>query len=147
MALGALNMLPFRLGGTATNGLTAAQHARIAADWLALRRTAKIASWTYTLAAGVVTLHTYTGQNGAGSAYAWSSVVNGTGDVTWTWSARIFSDPYDNTAPIALRGAKVAAHGTVAVFRNFEITANSIRVRTFNDAGAALDTKVTVAVY
>lgn len=145
--LGALAPLPLRLGGTAKNGLTAAQHARIAADYVAAKRVAPLAVWTYTLAAGVVTLHGYIGQNGAGSAFAWTSEVVGTGAVRWTFDERNFVDPLEHVSPIAMRWAKVGVHGSVSRKRTLELTANSILIRTFDTTGAAADAKVTVKVY
>lgn len=147
MPLGALSPLPLRLGGTATNGLTAAQHARIAADYVALKRSAPLAVWTYTLAAGVVTLHGYLGQNGAGDDHAWTSEVLGTGDVLWTFEDRNFIDPIENVAPIAIRHARAGVHGATPGIATVVITASSVRVCAFDASGSALDGKVTVKVY
>jgi hypothetical protein len=147
MPLGGLAPLPVRLGGTATNGLAAIQHARVAADWLALRRVLPIGVWTYTLQSGVITLHAYLGQNGAGTAYGWTSASEGVGATLWNVPERAFVSPYKETAPLAIRSAAVGVHGTVAAFKTFEVFANGIRVRTFDAAGVAMDATVTVAVY
>ena len=147
MPLGRLAPFPFRLGGTATNGLTAEQHARIAADYVALKRCAPLAVWTYTQASGAITLHGYLGQNGEGSAFAWDYEVEGTGVTLWTFTGKNFVDPLDGSAPIAARGAKVSVHGGTAATRCFEVYANAIRIRTFDAAGSAADAKVTVKVF
>lgn len=146
MPFGALAPLPFRLGGTGRNGLTAAQHARAAADYVAIKRVAPLARWVYTLASGVVTLHAYRGQNGVGAAHAWTAVVNGTGDVTFTFESRNFTNDYGECAPIAARGAKIGVHATAARFATFDLGRASIRIRTFDAAGAPIDAKVSVKV-
>ncbi len=147
MPLGGLAPLPLRLGGTAQNGLTAVQHARIAADWLALRRSMPLAVWTYTLASGKVTIHGYRGQNGAGIAHAWTSTANAAGDVTWEWEPRVFVDPYENSAPIAIKHAKASIHGSTRGRAVVAVFANSVRVRVWNAAGTPMDSKVTVVVW
>ena len=146
MPLGALAPFPLRLGGTAKNGLTATQHARIAADYVALKRSAPLAVWTYTLASSAVTVHAYYGQDGAGPGFAWDYVVNGTGDVTWTLTRRSMEDPTGLIAPIHMRAAHTQAHGTSRLLSDYVLTASSIRVLT-NDGSAAADAKVTVEVY
>ena len=145
MPTGALAPFPLRLGGTEKNGITAEQHARLAAMYVALKRTAHFAVWTYTLSGGVVTLHGYTGQNGFGSAHAPTAEVLGTGAVKWSFP-RSVADPYGASAPIAIRAAKGTAHGSSAISCAVDVFANGTTVRTFDTAGAAADAKLTVVV-
>lgn len=128
------------------DGLTAAQHARISADYVALKRVAPLACFTYTLASSTVTLHDYVGMNGVGSAYAWTAVANGTGDVTFTYVPRNFENEYGESAPIAARAAQVTAHGSAARYVVVELGRASIRIRTFDEAGSPVDAKVTVKI-
>lgn len=124
-------VLPLRLGGTDTNGLTAAQHARIVADLVATYRTAPFASWTYTKSGAAVTISNYRGRNGVGPAYAPTAIVNGTGDVTFSWASQVYEDERGEAVPITLiaadAGTLVTSPEAVATVT---VASNSIRVVT-----------------
>ncbi len=149
--------LPLRLGGSATNGQTAAQHARQTADLVAVYRTAPFASWRYTKSGAVVTISGYVGRNGVGPAHAPEPVIHGTGDVTFSWVDPATGTPYNvyenelgEDVPIMLRSADAGAtSGATAANATVEVTASSVRVRTRQiSAGAALtDAAVSVTVW
>ncbi|HEU4544345.1 MAG TPA: hypothetical protein VFR23_24655 [Jiangellaceae bacterium] len=91
-------VLPFRLGGTAQNGVTAAQHARLCADLVALGRVQPLASWRYTLSSGVITVSGYAGRNGVGAAHAPVASLVDTGSAiipVFSWPVASFPDPLD----------------------------------------------------
>jgi hypothetical protein len=67
MAFGAFAPMPLRLGGSAQEGWTAEQHARIAADLVNVGRVAPLAVLTYDSSGTIVS---YMGQNGVGPAHA-----------------------------------------------------------------------------
>jgi len=149
-------VLPLRLGGTAENGQTAAQHARACADLLAVYRTAPFASWNYTKSGGTVTITSYIGRNGVGLAHAPAANVNGTGDVTFRWvdasgnPYHVYENELGELIPFMLRTADAATpSGATARKATVTVAANSVRVRTFagSGSGAAVDTTTTVEVW
>lgn len=147
---GALTPLPLRLGGAATDGWTAAQHARVAADCVAALRTHPLAQFIYTKSGATVTVLTYRGRNGVGSAYAPDIVtVNGTGDVTFGWSASRWADPYDSARTLTptLRAARARAQG-VADVAVAQVTADAVRVAVFSGfSGGGDDGTVAVTLW
>jgi hypothetical protein len=143
-------VLPLRLGGTDTNGLTAAQHARLAADLLATFRVIPFAAWTYTKSGATVTISNYRGRSGVGPAYAPTATVNGTGDVTFSWASQVYEDEFGEMVPITLvaadAGTLVTSPEAVATV---VVTANSVRVitRAFGGGGGPEDQPVSVEVW
>lgn len=76
-----------------------------------------------------------------------SGARNGNGDVTFTWAAS-YLDPYSVSGAVSIKHATVEVHGTTAAIKTVTITATTVRVRLFNDAGAALsNAKATLKVY
>jgi hypothetical protein len=131
-------VLPVRLGGTATNGWTAAQQSRAAADAVAVARSLPFATLCYSKSGAAVTVLSYSGKNGNGAGYAPTGAVNGTGDVTFTWEP-IYDDGFDDARPVSIRGATAAANSTTATGVTVELVgANAVRVRTYSDTIATL---------
>lgn len=139
--------MPLRLGGSSTEGWTAAQHARAVADRSALVRVVPFAWVTYTQAGATITTHNYNSMPGMGLTYAPTIAVIGTGHATVTW-ALSQSDSYEVPEPVSLRHAKVQGHGTTAIIGTAVVSAgrNLVHVYTFDNAGAALDCKLTLRV-
>jgi hypothetical protein len=150
-------VLPLRLGGSDTNGLTAAQHARIAADLVATFRTTPIAVWSYSKSGSSVDITGYRGTNGVGLAHAPTATVNGTGDVTFTWpdddspAMAIYEDelgePMSFTDIVAASaGAMINSPESGAMVT---VTPNSVRVFTnnFGSGFGPFDTSATVEVW
>jgi hypothetical protein len=152
---GALAPLPLRLGGDDTNGLTARQHARYCADLLACFRAGPFAKWSYTKSGATVTISGYSGRNGTGIAHAPNATVNGDGDVTFMWGEDLGSGVHFNTyqgelgveRPFIIRAADAAATTNAGLVATASITANSVRVRTFDLAGTATDVAASVATW
>jgi len=147
MPFGAFAPMPIRLGGSAEEGWSPETHARLCADQAAVNRTAPLCLLTYTKSGATVTIDAFHGMHGVGSAYAPNSrVVNGTGDVTFTWTARQWLDPYEIDYPLAVRQAQGSGHGATAMIVTVVTQADGFRVRSFDAAGAAVDGKVTVRI-
>lgn len=150
-------VLPLRLGGSDTNGLTAAQHARIAADLVATFRTTPIAVWSYTKSGSSVTISGYRGANGVGPAYAPTATVNGTGDVTFTWPDSVLPSMavYDDELGEPMSFTDIVAASAGAMINSPEsgamvtVTPNSVRVFTnnFGSGTGAYDAPATVEVW
>ncbi len=86
MALGAFAPFPIRLGGSSREGITAAGHARMAADLVAVGRTLPLAVLELTVDSGEAEVLRYYGRNGVGLEHA--PTVAGTvnpGEVVITW--------------------------------------------------------------
>lgn len=138
--------LPLRLGGDALTGWTAAEHARAAADLSACATAAVFARITVTLAAGVLTVHAYQGINGVGLTHAPEVTTSGTGIIDLAWE-RNYEDEFGVFDSVAIRTAQAQIHGTAMAAETVQIvSANAIKVRLFNAAGAAADGKVTISV-
>ncbi len=144
---GGLAPLPLRLGGNRTDGWPATDFARFTADLPACVRTSVFARLTYTKSGATIVVTAYDGMHGKGIPAAPTSVVNGTGDVTWTWASS-YIDAYSTRSPTNIRGGKATCHGVASKLAVVEIvSANSIRVRTFvMSSGAAVDADVSVRV-
>lgn len=129
-------MLPLRLGGSATNGWSASQHARLVADLIACKRTMPIASWRYNETTD--TISDFIGWEGAGPSFAPTTSGSGTGSVTFSWSDRGFADPYDPSVTRAMhvRAATVLATDVNDVTLAFELQANGITVNAEDEFGA-----------
>lgn len=110
---GALCPLPVRLGGNSREGLPSAQHARVCADLIAVKRVMPLASWRFQQSDSggfAVTMLSYFGMNGSGLAYAPSATVNAMGDVDFQWSAQYFEDEYGIQHPYRILGGIGSNH-------------------------------------
>ena len=145
--LGGLAPLPIRLGGGALDGLTAEQHARLAADLAGAVRSCPFAVFTYTKVGPDVTFDSYNGMNGVGLEHVPTPTVTGAGEVTFEWPMSL-EDPYGRGEPVHLRHGKVTCHGATARRGAIDsIGRNAVRVITRSKAsGVAEDCKVTVKV-
>lgn len=148
-ALGGI--MPLRLGGTATNGWTAAQHARFVADLVAVNRTAPLATMTIVKSGSTVTVD-YAGRNGTGLAHAPDEIgTPATGGLTLRWTNQSFLDTYGSgeLSPVVIRA--VVAHRVAAT--GGKVTAvisgspSVVFLRNFNSAGALEDGTFVVKLY
>ncbi len=149
MTFGAFSPLPLRLGGTATEGWAPEQHARLCADLVAVKRTAPLAKMRISQLAGspfTAAVETYHGQNGAGLGYAPSIVTNGAGDITLTFPV-YWTDEYDIQHPVKLRQAVITGAETTCRFHAYVIAGQTIRIRSFDAAGAAISSALGVKVW
>lgn len=138
---GAFCPLPWRLGGDALTGMTAAQHARFCADMVAVKRMAKLAEFSWGAVGSASTpavITNYRGMNGVGLGFAPTAGAAG-GGLTFTWGSGRFTDDYQVSAPICPRGATVTASGTTFRRGTFELRPNGITIYFFDDAGALVD--------
>jgi hypothetical protein len=104
--LGGFAPLPIRLGGTAQNGLTAAQHARICADMVAMARTMPLAR--IGLTTGQTGVRHYQAQpiTGVANAPDISIGAPGAGWVRVTWPEG-YTDPFGEGEPWRISAAEV----------------------------------------
>lgn len=76
-----------------------------------------------------------------------SAVRNGDGDVTFTFESS-YPDEYGVSADWSPVQAQVSCHGTTFAHANYVISGQTVRVRVFDAAGAALiDKRVTLVVW
>jgi hypothetical protein len=140
--------LPLRLTPELRTGWSAAAHARFCADLVAAKRTAPLAVLTFTVAATVATLHACWSMVEIGSATdsAPTLTSSGTGIVLVTFDHQ-FADEFDIGGYLAIRHGKLTGHGATAIKHSLEVVSpNSVRVRLFDSAGAAVDGKATLKV-
>ena len=149
MGFGAFCPLPFRLGGTSEEGLTAAQHARLCADLVAVKRTLPLAVITFTPIAGNVIIHDYTGLNGIGSAFAPTPTWINTGQVGFNWASHSFEDPYEIVHQYALRHGHATVHSNAGEYGEVIIAGGTyqFQVHTRTHASAYVDRKTTAVLY
>lgn len=150
MGFGAFCPMPLRLGGSATEGVTAAQHSRACADLVAMKRTLPFALLTFTQAGSVITVNSFWGAAGIAASYRPTSTVLTTGKSTWAFTP-IQTDAYDNRSALSLQHVLACAHYDSA-FRFaqavcFSVTRNSFYVEIENASGTAVDGKASVAVW
>ena len=144
MRFGAFCPFPLPLGGD----WTAAQHARMANDVGACKRTRVLARLTFTKAGAVYTIHAFSSIWGNGVALAPTPTSGGTGSSAIVLSA--YTDPHDarRSVGFALSHVKATGHGSTAVVANSSLTGSySLSVETKNTSGSGLDAKVTVTIY
>ena len=147
--LGGFDPLPLRLGGSATEGWTAAQHARASAD---------LASCCYTLPFAVVTFHvggdgstvvidSYNSMPGCGAAFA-PTITRFTGGYYLIEWEKNWNDAYERPEPIALRHvfATIRASTANKIVATILGDLATVEVRTFDNTGASVDANVTVEV-
>jgi len=146
MALGGFAPLPLPLGGTALDGLTAEQHARLAADLAACVRTIPFAVLVFNMATGVVI--GYTAQYGIGTSALPTRVDNGVGDWTIQWEPS-YLDEYENAYPVNLKYATATpvTLGTARIVVANMVDRRTVRLNGFDSAGAPSDISVVLVVY
>lgn len=129
--------LPARLGGDALTGWTASQHARMAADLVAVKRTGPLCvfSWTQAGAGILPVVISYTGMNGTGLAYAPGGI---TGQLGFAWSPGRFTDAYGVSCPILPRHAVVSIQSSSYARPVHVLSNDGIRIYVFDAAGAAI---------
>lgn len=147
MGFGAFCPLPFRLGGSSEEGLTAAQHARLCADLVAVKRTVPLAVFTYNPTGNAIT--NYLGVNGFGSTFAPTPTWTNTGRIGFNWPTHSFEDPYEIVQPFAVRHATATVHSTVGEYAEVIIAGGTyqFQVHTKLHDGTYVDRKFTVVVY
>lgn len=148
MAFGAFAPMPLRLGGTAEDGWSPGQHARMACDVAAMYSVKCFAILTYTVSGSTVTVHAYNGRDGVGVSFAPTPTVNSTGNVTWTWAAS-WEDSLETTHVLAFSHARASTHGTAPTCgRIVSASGRTCRVATIDlGTNAAADCKVTLRVW
>jgi hypothetical protein len=134
--------LPLRLGGDAQTGWAASQHARMAADQVAKKRTAPLCvfSWTRANSSAVPVVTSYVGMNGAGLVHAPASPT-GSG-FTFRWQSGRFLDSYSIAYPIMARHAVVSAQSSTYARAVHVILNDGIQIKVFDAAGAEITTAV-----
>lgn len=143
MALGGLSPFPLPLGGGRTDGFTAEQHARVAADLQAVVKTARYAVARINTITPTLLFHI----SQAGSLP--TLVKNGVGDVTITWPVSA-KDDYENAWPVNIQHAKatVTNSSTADMFVSVEIASpNQVRVRFRKHDGSVFDSAATVSIW
>jgi len=143
--------LPLRLGGSATEGWTVAQHARVAADLSALVAVAPFAVITasFVTRTGATTLLAYNGQHGVGAAQAPTlSWDFGVGALVVTWATQ-YTDDYGNSWPTNITRGIVGPHDTGAFCcAMLDVKApNIVWVLHQNSGGFPVDGTITLAVW
>ncbi len=143
---GAFCPLPIRLGGGATDGWTAAQHARFVADLSAMSAVEVHATLTLTISGGTVTLSSYLGARGNGISNAPTMTSPGTGLALLVWPVTT-EDEYGVFDATAIQHVKVTAHGsTAAIAGGRVVSPNQVAIRRYDSSGALADGIVTVTV-
>jgi hypothetical protein len=142
--------LPIRLGGSDTEGWTAEQHARAAADLAAAVASVPFAVITFTKSGSSYTLHAYSGLNGMGAANAPTLTSGGTGVTTITFPAT-HEDEYETVDAVAIRHVRVTGSGATAVIgtgSGVDITEDpkTVIAYTADATGTPIDCKCTVVV-
>lgn len=138
---GGMCPLPWRLGGDASTGLTAEQHARICADMVAVKRTASFCTFGWAIAGGGATVPTvsdYRGMNGVGSDYAPTVNSFASNTITFRWLASRFLDPYQVAAPWLPRHAVVTLNRATYGRPVYVLLTDGIEIRVFDAAGSAI---------
>lgn len=152
MAFGAFAPMPLRLGGSAAEGWSAEQHARLAESVASMYTVGRFAVLRYSKSGSTVTVLSYVGRDGVGVQHAPTPVVNGTGDVTWSWAAQ-WEDALGVSHVLRLIGAMACSNdpgGGVnarCVGTNTSYHGRTIAVVTVNSTSdAAVDAPVTLIV-
>lgn len=151
MPLGGYAPLPLRLGGSSTDGWVAPQHARVAADLVVLQRVMPFVTWTYSVAAGTVTVESYFSQEGNGANYIFDTATNlGVGQCDFLWNTMGFADDYGIIAAFAVQHAVAVPHvagGSPVYIATVDLRDDGVRIDTQTTAGAAADPRVTVSLW
>jgi len=145
--LGGLAPFPIRLGGTPEGGIRAAAHARAVADLCAIRRGLPLARMDVSVASGVVTLHAYSGRNGAGLAYAPALAGTATaGEITVTWPL-YYEDETGRVVRWRFTGVSVTVQGTTARFASYNPTFALSSIQIYNIAEVETDGRVSIVFH
>lgn len=134
--------LPIRLNGDDETGLSASQHARLAADTLAKKRTSPLAVFSWDVvgsASAAAVVNTYRGMNGVGLAHAPTSSIVTANAIRFTWTPALFTDPYQVSEPIAIRHAQVSISRATAAFYTCRLLQNGIEIFVFDAAGVVIN--------
>ena len=130
--------LPARLGGDGQTGWTAEQHARLSADLVALKRTARFCTFIWSVQpAGTPVISGYRGMNGVGAAFAPTGVLAST-TVLFTWAPALFADAYGTTYPFTPRHAVVSATSASYARAVHTLFVNGLSLKVFDAAGSAI---------
>jgi hypothetical protein len=151
MALGGFAPLPLPLGGTATDGLTAEQHARVAADLKAAVGAAPFAVYCQTISPLGTLKESYLSQYGVGMNAAPLVSSGGVGITNLVWNVS-YTDEYDNVWPTHIRHAQATHVWTVfsaaPVWCSVELTSfTSLRVYTTDNAHNLVSANFVLAVW
>ena len=148
---GAFWPLPFRLGGDAETGWTAAQFSRLAADLLAVGRVRKLGVLTYMQGTTAPTLMAYRGVNGVGLAHA--PVVSASpsaGINTITFPAS-YEDPRGVAQRVSVLSARASVYrsGTTTprVVEALADGGRTVSIEATTTAGAPVNVTLTVSVF
>lgn len=148
MSFGGFAPLPERLGSDELTARSAAQHARLVADTVALRRVSDLCSFTFTTDGATATISSFEGANGEGLGWKPDTItVHGTGDVTFRWSSRVFVDEYETARPLGIRGFELTGAGAAFLEATGELVDGGIRVRLWNAAGVAVNGGTNVTLH
>lgn len=149
MPLGAFAPCPLPLGGTATDGLVAEQHARICADLKSAVAAAPFAIVRALTTTG--TIQAYLGQHGVGLNAAPTITKNGMGDITLMWEPS-YLDEYDNAWPVYIKHAIVTAHegalftaGSMATVQL--VDSRTLRIRANHPVSGVVEALLSVVVW
>lgn len=140
---GAFCPLPGRLGGDALTGWTAEQHARMAADLVAVKRTARLCTfdWSVSGVGALPVVSGYAGMNGVGSAFAPFGVTGGL--IQFRWAPANFTDDYGVAYPILPRHAVVSVQSPTYARAVHVLLNDGIQIRVFDAAGSAISAPLT----
>lgn len=139
---GFAGVLPIRLRGDEETGISASQHARLAADTLAKKRTAPLCVFSWDVVSGAdaaAVITTYRGMNGVGLAFAPASSIVTADALRFTWTPALFTDPYQVSAPIAIRQAQVSIQRATAAFYTYQLLQSGVEIFIFDAAGAVIN--------
>jgi hypothetical protein len=135
-------MLPIRLGGSATLGWSATQHARMASDMAAVSRSAPLASLTVLLG-GTPTVESYHARNGSGLRTAPAATSLGTGKLRLVWPtvarSEVFAEGRGVKYPWVTRNVVASGHYNAApvIASVTAISATTVDIETYKWNGAA----------
>lgn len=136
---GAFAPMPMRLGGSKTEGWTAAQHARAVADRTALARASAFAWVTFHMnpAEAPPTLISYNGMPGMGASFApVLTTFGGPGRVKVAWPL-FYLDAYEVPQPFFLHHADATAHYSTQAritMAQPDLSRNTVDVFTFDSS-------------
>ncbi len=140
--------MPLRLGGIPTEGWAANQHARVASDLAALKRTLPLGRFRVE-PSGPSVVFGWT-RSGNAPMLMPTGGRNGAGDVTWTFPAS-YADEYEVAVPTSIYHAFATVYSSSGSWftPGCEVVApNKVRVRTWAAPGGALtDVQVFLTVW
>lgn len=146
MPFGAFAPLPFKLGGTDEEGLSAEAHGRLCADLSGASATLPLAVMTVTDSTTVPAVVRYVGRNGAGSAYAPTVSYSG-GFTTLTFPSIIETEDGRKLPWVISHAAASPATSANASTEAQTVNASTVRIRTTNSASATVYPQVSLEIY